>query len=162
MERSDKKAADGVATTPEEAAEIDRIMKEIEDLEKNMDSPSEADLQPAERTAAKADEPAIDPVSEVADIIEANGAEEAKVVPIRPVTESLAETDAVPVVDAPLVNHGANPATGNLSLKIGGLTEVALEFSHADTTVYFAYNDEGLKITTDQGAEFRIPYKRAA
>lgn len=149
MVRSDKSAAE--AGTPNgEGEEIDRIMKEIEDLEKKMDAPAEQ--QPEAQAAAQADSPA-------------DTAQGAKVVQMRPAqtgADTLAETDAVPAPDEPLFKEQSSSAgDGGLSMKIGGCTEVSLEFSRAGMSVTLSCNDEALTISTDQGAEFRIPFKRS-
>lgn len=132
-----------------EGEEIDRIMKEIEDLEKKMD-----------------DEPGAE---QVASGGESNVAQGSNVVPMRSgmdamansSVESLAETDAVPAPDEPLFKD-ATAADGGLSLKIGGCADVSLEFTRAGMSVTLSCTDDGLTITTDQGAEFRIPFKRGA
>lgn len=147
MVRSDKNAAEA-GNPAGEGEEIDRIMKEIEDLEKKMDTPAE---QHAEAQAAA---PA-----------QADVAQGAKVVQMRPAqtgAETLAETDAVPAPDEPLFKEqaGSSTADGGLSMKIGGCTEVSLEFSRAGMSVTLSCTDEALTISTDQGAEFRIPFKR--
>lgn len=129
----------------QEGGEIDRIMQEIEDLEKKMDNGSDM----------------------------SNNAESGKVVSLHSTSlataesldtsESLAETDAVPAADEPLLGQNEFPAgDGGLSLKIGGCAEVALEFSRAGVTVTLTCSQENLTITTDQGAEFKIPFNRAA
>lgn len=153
MERSDKisPVESTTAASKDEAAEIDRIMKEIEELEKKMDSPElPKDIASEPQPLPRMDTPA--------------ASEDAKVVPFRSAVETMAETDAVPVEDAPLMKGGqeAGAGSGSLSLKIGGCTDVALEFTKASTTVYVSYNDDGLRISTDQGAEFKIPFKRVA
>lgn len=121
----------------DEAGEIDRIMQEIEDLEKKMDAGSDM----------------------------SNETENNKVVALHQKSEgeSLAETDAVPPADEPLMKADTlSEGNGGLSLKIGGCSEVSLEFSRAGISVTLTCNDENLCITTDQGAEFRIPFNRAA
>src|SRR5690348_10893121 len=102
-------------TNSNEGEEIDRIMKEIEDLEKKMDTPpSETSEDP---TQAQTQPPA--PPAEAE-------APAAKVVPMRqsapaPVAESLAESDAVPVSDEPLIRESSDASgEGSLALKIGG------------------------------------------
>ena len=74
----------------------------------------------------------------------------------------MAETDAVPVQDEPLMRNESEGGNGNLSLKIGGCAEVQLEFERGGITVTFQCSDTGLTITTDQGAEFRIPFNTRA
>jgi hypothetical protein len=171
----------------QESEEIDRIMKEIEDLEKKMDSPTDPQSLTPETPTAEAQTTKVDSgekesaisgfggemttdkgnAPSQADFEEAEVAAAAsdKVVPFRGASaaiESLAESDAVPVEDAPLIHDTNSEADGGLSLKIGGCAEVALEFTRAGMTVSLSCTDEGLTITTDQGAEFRIPFKRAA
>lgn len=147
MVRSDKGSA--AEANSGDGEEIDRIMKEIEDLEKKMDAPAEAE--------AAAPAPAAEPEAE---------APQAKVVQMRPVSaaDTIAETDAVPAPDEPLFKETAGHSTGDggLSMKIGGCTEVSLEFTRAGMSVSLSCTDEALTITTDQGAEFRIPFKRGA
>ncbi|MEW6056226.1 MAG: hypothetical protein AB1540_06400 [Bdellovibrionota bacterium] len=143
MVRSDKDSAAQVST--DEGEEIDRIMQEIEDLEKRMDPPQETEQTSLDTRAAQETQ------------------ESAKVVALHaPTAESLAETDAVPAPDEPLVRSAPTGDQGDLSLKIGGCTQVSLEFSSAGMTVTLSYSDDALSITTDQGAEFRIPFKRGA
>lgn len=143
MSKAENKAPNG------EGEEIDRIMKEIEDLEKKMDDQPDAE-------AATANEP--------------ESTQSAKVVPLRSgmdtmaasPMDSLAETDAVPAPDEPLFKESSSVAEGGLSLKIGGCADVSLEFARAGMSVTLSCTDEALTITTDQGAEFRIPFKRGA
>ena len=131
---------EATAASAEESGEIDKIMQEIEDLEKKMDDGSDM----------------------------SNDAEAGKVVELRKktdssVSESMAETDAVPASDEPLMMKDENTAVdGGLALKIGGCSEVSLEFSRAGITVTLTCDQENLCITTDQGAEFKIPFNRAA
>ncbi|MBI3543027.1 MAG: hypothetical protein HY075_07120 [Deltaproteobacteria bacterium] len=159
MVRGDKSEAG--APSAAEGEEIDRIMKEIEDLEKKMDTTGE------EETVAKRTEPEATAVAET-ETTEADDATEddlhtSKVVPMRPaLADTLAETDAVPARDEPLVRAGDGSEAGGLSLRIGGCTEVNLEFTRAGVSVQLSCSDDGLSITTDQGAEFRIPFKRSA
>lgn len=153
----------------DEGEEIDRIMKEIEDLEKKMDSaPAEAEAA-ASAPAPKATAPAksaADVAPEEDDQAPAGEEEDVEdnVVPMRPAsphTESLAETDAVPPRDEPLV-RAESDESNTLALKVGGCTEVNLEFARAGVTITLECTDDGLKISTNQGAEFRLPFKRTA
>lgn len=155
MVRGDKAAKDEVDSPADENEEIDRIMKEIEDLEKKMDSAPEPTV--SEAAPAPAEPPMDSPV-------EPDPTPTAKVVSLRPapVAESMAETDAVPVVDEPMMRSTTATADSSLSMKIGGCAEVSLEFTRSGMTVTLACGDEGLSITTDSGAEFRIPFKRDA
>lgn len=166
MVRGDKLEATGHA---DEGEEIDRIMKEIEDLEKKMDTEPAAEASaPAKATATPTAAPAAGGALDNLD--ESVFEPPSKVVPMRPSLvarsdesgESLAETDAVPARDEPLVRSGASSGDGGLSLKIGGCTEVNLEFTRSGMSVSLSCSDEGLVISTDQGAEFRIPFKRSA
>lgn len=175
----------------DEGEEIDRIMKEIEDLEKKMDGdPSQAEAAaPAAAptpVAQAAPPPAPAPVAPSPELSAgtdpnrgalASSDEDphplappaAKVLPMRPQAQSnsvshdsLAETDAVPARDEPLMRSDSSPGDGGLALKIGGCTEVNLEFTRSDISVSLSCTDEALVISTNQGAEFRIPFKRAA
>jgi hypothetical protein len=147
MVRGDK-AVDNEVTKPtgsEEGEEIDRIMKEIEDLEKRMDE----DAPQAEADGS--------------DTKDEETSEGGKVVALRPeVSDTMAETDAVPASDEPLMHESQGTGDGGLSMKIGGCTEVSLEFTRAGVTVSLSCTDDGLCITTDAGAEFRLPFKRTA
>lgn len=167
MVRGDKDAAAQANTDPNETEEIDRIMKEIEDLEKKMDAPAENTEKPAtlERAAAES------PVASIKDEapMESDSIPSARVVALRPdrpdrpeVTESMAETDAVPALDEPLLRDSQDNGSAGLAMKVGGCTEVSLEFTRAGMTVSLSCTENGLCITTDQGAEFRIPFKRGA
>lgn len=202
MVRSDKDSAIESArvggVSHDEGEEIDRIMKEIEDLEKKMDgggsSDAVIDAAGDEPSAGPSTGPSVQAITEEGEnsvevsqssmtraatsLASSNedylpeGVEEAivtsKVVPMRSTPlgarhESLAESDAVPAFDEPLVRNAAmHGDEGGLSLKIGGCTEVNLEFSRGGISVRLACSDDGLTITTDQGAEFRIPFKRPA
>jgi hypothetical protein len=171
MVRSDKLEGTGHA---DEGEEIDRIMKEIEDLEKKMDTEPVAEASAPAKAPATATTPATTAAPPTGgaldDLDDSVFAESSKVVPMRPpvatrsddVGESLAETDAVPARDEPLVKNGSSSGDGGLSLKIGGCTEVNLEFTRSGMSVSLSCSDEGLVISTDQGAEFRIPFKRSA
>jgi hypothetical protein len=145
MVRGDK-AAEHEVTKPtgsEEGEEIDRIMKEIEDLEKRMDE----DAPQAEGAEPKYEHPT----------------DGGKVVSLRPeVTDTMAETDAVPAADEPLVRESHSTGDGGLNMKIAGCAELSLEFTRAGITVSLSCTDDGLCITTDAGAEFRLPFKRTA
>jgi hypothetical protein len=169
MVRSDKNPlAEAGTTGANEGEEIDRIMKEIEDLEKRMDT---TDEEPAAEGAKSAPAPVAKVEAEPSqhaeddDEVESPLAPEptAKVVPMRPnVHDSLAETDAVPARDEPLMRSESSPGEGGLALKIGGCTEVNLEFTRSGISVSLSCTNDALTITTDQGAEFRIPFKRTA
>ena len=75
----------------------------------------------------------------------------------------MAETDAVPVADEPFMKDDNAPSeSGNLAMKIGGCATISLEFERAGLTVSFECTETGLTITTDQGAEFRIPFMAKA
>lgn len=165
-----------------DSEEIDRIMKEIEDLEKNMDSETDAVQQKAEAEASEAEKLAkgtdhdAGQQGEATTISDDTNQELAGIMAEQPSnvipmnrntdmqTESLAETDAVPASDEPLMKAPSNvgAADGALSLKIGGCAEVALEFERAGMAVKLSCTDQGLTITTDSGAEFRVPFKQAA
>ena len=177
MVRGDKDSAREVGTPAgaDEGEEIDRIMKEIEDLEKKMDS-SPAEEDPANETnvgssalgsnalgsnalASAESNPETDP-DEPENV---DSEPSSKVVPMRPsIVESLAETDAVPARDEPMVRGNESSGDGGLSLKIGGCADVNLEFTRSGMSVSLSCTDDGLVIRTDQGAEFRIPFKRTA
>lgn len=165
MAPSDKNPLKSVGSpTGDDHEEIDRIMQEIENLEKKMDestSGPEASATPAEASSegsgsveSSSPEESVEPSGE-----EAGG----KVIAFRGQSggESMAETDAVPASNEPLM-RGVSDPEGGLSLRVGGAAEVTLEFSKAGVTVSLACTDEGLTISTDQGAEFRIPFRRAA
>lgn len=149
----------------DEGEEIDRIMKEIEDLEKKMDTGAPEPAEAAAAPAASA-ESAEEAEAEEAEAESPFGAETGKVVPMRhaaaPVAESLAETDAVPPRNEPLMRASNDAGDSGLSMKIGGCTEVNLEFTRSGITVALSCNEDALVITTDQGAEFKIPFKRSA
>ena len=169
------------AKKAQEGEEIDRIMKEIEDLEKKMESPTELDknaegqsaLQEVEKemASAAAEESVASTESEPEGTPEASEPfleeEVSNVVELRrnatvQETDSLVETDALPPQsDAPLF-QGASETAGSLGLKVGGCQEITLEFSRAGLAVSLTCTDEELKIRTDQGAEFRLPFKKAA
>lgn len=129
--------------------EIDKIMKEIEDLEKGM----EADAPAPEAKVDEAPQAASDNVV----ALHPNNSEEQA-----GYTEgSLVESDCVPVSQEPLMkSEDTMNENGNLSLKIGGCAEVSLEFERAGMIVTFQCSEDGLTITTDQGAEFRIPFAK--
>ncbi|MBI2607128.1 MAG: hypothetical protein HYW49_13720 [Deltaproteobacteria bacterium] len=157
MEQSNKNVAAVAESSGEEGQEIDRIMKEIEDLESKIDEPV------AETGAVNA------PQDETAASAVGNTA--GNVVPLRAsdqyetstkYEETMAETDAVAVQDEPLMRTESEGGNGNLSLKVGGCAEVQLEFTRAGITVTFQCSDTGLTIMTDQGAEFRIPFQDKA
>lgn len=133
MGQGDKMGAAG----QDDAGEIDRIMKEIEELEKNMETAAE----PAGNVVSLRPETVPSAAMDAAD--------------------SLVESDAVPPTDEPLIKSEQTPAgEGSLSLKVGGCAEVNLEFSQAGVAVTLHCDAEGLSITTDQGAEFRIPFTK--
>ncbi len=175
MVRSDKDSR-SEAVTPagaDEGEEIDRIMKEIEDLEKKMDtSPDSSGAEPESETqavkqnntvAAAEPNPETESEDEPQEFDTLSPEPRSKVVPMRPsIVESLAETDAVPARDEPLVRATDSQGDGGLSLKIGGCADVNLEFTRSGMSVSLSCTDEGLVIRTDQGAEFRIPFKRTA
>ena len=165
MEQSNKKAAAEVESSGEEGQEIDRIMKEIEDLESKVDEPV------AEAGAVNAPQETDEEKSEDETAGSTVGNTAGNVVPLRASNkyetstkyeETMAETDAVPVQDEPLMRTESEGENGSLSLKIGGCTEVQLEFARAGITVTFQCSDTGLTIMTDQGAEFRIPFQSKA
>ncbi len=140
-----------------EQHDIDKIMKEIEDLEKNMSTTSQSTPAAATETQSSA-------------ITETTPTD--NVVPLKakkttPVVEevSMVESDAVPPPSSePLFKSSSSYSSGdgNMSLKIGGCADVSLEFEKAGMTVKLTYSDTGLVISTDQGAEFRIPFNKKA
>ncbi|MBI3557150.1 MAG: hypothetical protein HY074_12875 [Deltaproteobacteria bacterium] len=152
----------------DEGEEIDRIMKEIEDLEKKMDtSPTDAgEVETGKQNnpvAASEPNPETEQEEQPEEQEHFTSRPSSKVVPMRPsVVESLAETDAVPARDEPLMHPSDTHGDGGLSLKIGGCADVNLEFTRSGMSVSLSCSDEGLTIRTDQGAEFRIPFKRTA
>jgi hypothetical protein len=172
MVRGDKNPlAEVTSPASNEGEEIDRIMKEIEDLEKKMDATSnEQDTTTVTAENGSTEDGLLDP-EPVAPVVKPTAKSE-KVVALRPtftasgntsdVGESLAESDAVPASQEPLMREHASAPEGGLALKIGGCTDVSLEFARAGMTVTLSCNDQGLCISTDQGAEFRIPFKRTA
>ncbi len=133
----------------EEAAEIDRIMEQIEDLEKKMET-----------------EPAVTPDAKVipmhpAERRDTSGAVESQTA--HSISESLVETDAPLTEKGPLLqNIDTVAGDGSLSLKVGQCSEISLEFARSGITITLSYNEDGLCISTDQGAEFRLPLKKAA
>jgi hypothetical protein len=167
------------AKKAQEGEEIDRIMKEIEDLEKKMESPTELDKNAEGQSALQEVEKEMTSVAEAVASAETESEatpetpepfleeEVSNVVELRrnaavQESDSLVETDAVPPQsDAPLF-QGSTEASGSLGLKVGGCQEITLEFSRAGLAVSLTCTDEELKIRTDQGAEFRLPFKKAA
>lgn len=137
-----------------EQHDIDKIMKEIEDLEKNMTGSSQS-------APAAATEPMAQNTTETTPT---DNVLSLKVKKATPVVEevSMVETDAVPVTNEPLFKSSSSTGDGNMSLKIGGCADVSLEFEKSGMTVTLSYSDSGLVITTDQGAEFRIPFNKKA
>lgn len=133
-----------------EANEIDRIMKEIEDLEKQI---QDTDKVSKETQAAPEQEgvPQMTPMD----------TESGKIVPLHVVrgnTESLAESDAVLAPTQPLAIEREAQSSGGLSLKIGSLADVSLEFSRANMVVTLSCTKDELTISTSQGAQFRLPF----
>ena len=143
------------SVTQDDGAEIDRIMQEIEELEKKMDE-VDAETQaskpePVETSSTSQGGDNVIPLRGALDGLEATS------------DESLAETDAVPAADEPLMKSGSDGAgDGALALKVGGCTEISLEFARAGVTITLSCTADSLSISTDQGAEFRIPFKAAA
>lgn len=176
----------------DDSGEIDRIIQEIEEMEKGMDqSPAEAVSASAEETPDAAPE-GVDLEGIVEDIPpeaseETNddfeklsnastGANDGpafnreKVVPLRAVPQ-LQEADLEAESpstgsSAPGVNFdsiASNPSEGGgLALRVAGCTNIALEFTHNGLSVSLRLEEDVLAITTDNGAEFRIPIKRQA
>lgn len=165
MVHGDKTATAGAMT---DGDEIDRIMKEIEDLEKKIDVPSAKTDVPTPEVSAEVstetktqDNAPLQTEAPEESVIEPDLA---KVVPIRPTMgESMAESDAVRVNDEPLMKtESETQESGSLGLKVGGCATVSLEFEKAGVVIRLTCSDSGLVISTDQGAEFRIPLKSAA
>jgi len=148
MSQGNNQKAAEAAVVPGEEHEIDRIMKEIEELEKKVDEPTQSNVARNENISSSAQ-----------NTVENSNADfKGNVIPLR---ESMIETDAVLASNEPLFKPTQSTAQGSLGLKINGCTEVSLEFEKAGMTVSFQCTDSGLTITTDQGAEFKIPFTTA-
>ncbi len=171
MSQSTNKVTDINLDKAGDEQEIDRIMREIEELEKKVDETVSASNDSTNTSATQAVAQPIksEPVKEANNVdnvipfkglttVEATKQEDST----EPNFESMAESDAIPVHNEPLMKGlpGMNNANGNLSLKVGGCTEVTLEFEQAGMVVTFQCSEEGLKISTDQGAEFRVPFTK--
>jgi|GEM_PF-1695451 len=163
-----------VAQPQDDTGEIDRIMKEIEELEKNMG---------AAPAAAPAAGPVVAPEAAVAPAPVKDAATQEPVAPVSAETneddnmhhnvvplhadsgdsESLVESDAVLTNNEPLMKSDSQyEGDGALALKVGGCAEVQLEFTRAGVAVTLHCSDDGLSITTDQAAEVPIPFRNAA
>ena len=138
---------------PDDSGEIDRIIQEIEEMEKSID-----EVQP-------------------------KAAETAKVVPLRAETPPAATAEAEPAAPSLKDPIGFDQALavatareegdgdtsgmaatgdGSLALSVGGCTNITLEFTQSGMTVTLRYENDALVIKTDSGAEFRVPFRKAA
>jgi hypothetical protein len=161
-----------MAAGTKDEAEIDRIIKEIEDLEKKMDEPHDSSPQgvidgdepvmTAEATSGEEDDAAAGAEVPGAQLYALPQAQDAESDEGSGGGDSLAETDAVPASREPLLRSDSSDSAGSLGLKIAGCTEVSLEFARGGLEVTLVCDADGLSIRTDQGAEFRIPFKKAA
>ncbi|MGE4234209.1 MAG: hypothetical protein AB7F43_12845 [Bacteriovoracia bacterium] len=136
-------------------SEIDRIIKEIEDLEKSIDDGEEKN----EGTQSAAD--TIE--SEVA--LETSApeaaAEPAPKKHLRAVPTSTS-TASTPATEASSSASSSTASDASLGLKVDGCTAVTLDFSLSGTQVSLVCDGESLRITTESGAEFNIPLRKAA
>ncbi len=163
--------------------EIERIMKEIEDLERKL-SP---DSTPPPN-AAVASEPVVakteaEPPPPPPPALEPLAPTLAAVPPPAPPEPSEADADAIAVtpINTPTFHTQETTMTpntpnlsddlltsasfesplagdGSLGLKVSGCTEIQLEFARAGVSVSLFCTDTGLVIRTDQGAEFKVPF----
>jgi hypothetical protein len=166
--------------TQAESGDIDRIIQEIEEMEKSLDS--------TPQTADATDE------AVASESLEESGSEESNNVVALKARQ--ADAEAHTSVDSPVSSGGAldtfdqalkeatargedsrnaalrassdrgSPAvgrsTGDLSLAVSGCSSITLDFSRAGIQVTLSCDEEGLCISTDNGAEFRVPFRRAA
>lgn len=152
MSQPIEKNTAAVNTATDENNEIDRIMKEIEDLEQNLDEPA-VDAAPPTPEAKIENNATGDKMSTEPEKNE----NENNVVAIRP-KSGFDEAFEATGTDSVENEESYASESGTLSLKVGGATEVNLSFEKAGVAVSFSCTDDGLVITTDQGAEFRIPF----
>ncbi len=160
--------------------EIEKILAEIEGIESKTATATTAETTPDTSAHALAPQNPSEPVDTAtnAEIFdhETEGAASpnAKVIPIKNTkiaTESLVETDAHVVHPDPLAfettttpagdTHGYEQSFGGggLALKVGGCAAISLEFEQNGTRVILTLEKDTLAISTDSGAEFRIPLK---
>lgn len=184
----------------QDSEDIDKIIQEIEGMEKELDNvsatlPKDVEKQILDTAGAASAASAADPVgTPVAPVAPAaptapapvpsvakspattttpSAAETAapsflNVVSLHPpkvetpVTESLAESDAVMATHEPLAFERGASGEGNLGLKVGGCTSISLEFEQAGMRISLRLEGDTLSISTENGAEFRLPLRRAA
>ena len=162
------------ATNPvDDAGEIDRIIQEIESMEKEMDNVKAAPAtkaSPVAPTNSAQPEALPEPVPASTsehtpverDVFEEALAESstAKVVPIRDLG-----VEATEHMDSSFGGSGlsgASVGSGGLALKVGGCSTISLEFEQDGVRIALRLESETLSISTDAGAEFRVPLKRKA
>lgn len=160
-------------------AEIDRIIQEIENMERQMDQAEQGSSPAALPTSAEAVSqvsPAPTPVSSPAPALAAAptwseqpeaAAEEATPGPaLKRLLDAENEQDNVIPFKEPEplgTSLDTDSGEGALSLKVGGSTTIHLEFDRGGTRVSLRCDQDALTITAGGGAEFRIPlHKRAA
>lgn len=136
--------------TATEEEEINKIMKEIETLEKTIEPIAQAQ-SPASSV------PPVPVVTQSTEVPHSTPVVNA------PLTQVVNNASAIPTRVAPLPTvPTAGNQGGSFSLKVGECTQLNLEFEQAGIIVTVAYSPEALTIFTNQGAEFRVPFKRAA
>ena len=144
--------------------EIDKIMQEIEDLEKKMDETSVEAKDDASGQDVDADN--------VVNLRDDSDIEDAPTEETVNAHGPLDEVDAEDLTSSdledsdsdatPIRRNSSGSSNNGLSLHVGEVSNISLEFARHGMTVSLSCTDDGLVIKTDQGAEFRVPFKRAA
>lgn len=79
---------------------------------------------------------------------------------VLPFTTSLTEAVTKTNQENYKIASNSNEVLSNLGMQIKGCAEIKLEFSQVGVVVNLTCTQEGLFIVTDQGAEFKIPFKK--
>ncbi len=138
----------------DESGEIDRIIQEIEQMEKSID-----DVQPKPAEVAK-----VVPIlrSVEAEVTEATSGPTTPAKDPIGFDQALAAATAREEGDGDVTSGATAAGEGNLALSVGGCTSISLEFAQSGMKVTLRYEDDALVIKTDGGAEFRVPFRKAA
>lgn len=136
----DKKPQDGADEEVKgfNESELEDIMNEIENLEKEFDAPSSADKAPAPQEASQIDEP-VEQVDKMPAPAAAAPASASKVIPM----------------SAPPISSSQGPLA--MGLNISGDMSLNLNLQVGEEMVKLYVGDEGLVIELAHGAKFCVP-----
>lgn len=156
----------GAAKSVEDSQEIDRIIQEIEQMEKSIDQVEAQTPEPAKVVPIRAAEATPSSATDVTETSASeatalDGESEGVEAPSSTVSDPIG-FDKVLKAATERAATSTSPGEGDLSLSVGGCSTITLEFGRAGSRVTLSCDDDQLTITTDTGAEFRVPFRKTA